>query len=179
MEQVILSGNCYWTLEAAFQRIKGINKVVSGKYSLAPYEFKFSDDDKVEAVLIEFDESKISLDKILDIFYKLHNPNINSWDMEKCFAYHYRSSIIIKKEQKEIAENKVKEVTESQEFGDSTDFGGSINTKVIIVMDDLFTAAGARDKGYYNSNPKDPYCTSMIKPKLEKIAAVFPSIFKE
>lgn len=177
-EQVILSGNCSWTFEAVFQHIKGVTDVKSGTYSLKPYDFKFNEKDKVEAVFLEFDNSIISLDKILDIFYTIHNPNINCWDEEKCFSYNHRSAIIVRKEQKEVAEQKVKDVSESQIFGDSTPYGGSINTKVIIfIEDDLFEFIKEKEKDFYKKYPKDPYSTSMIVPKLEKVENKFPELY--
>ena len=178
-EKVILSGNCSWTFEAVFQHIKGVTDVKSGTYSLKPYEFKFNEKDKVEAVSLEFDNSIVSLDKILDIFYAIHNPNINSWIEEKCFSYYHRSAIIVNKEQKEIADKKVKEVSDSQVFGDSTEYGGSVNTKVIIYLDnELFESIREKEKDFFKNNPKDPYSVSMILPKLKKIKEKFPHYFE-
>lgn len=174
-DKIILSGNCYWTLEAAFQRVKGVSKVTSGVYQLKPYDFKFNDIDRVECVELEFDTSKVSLDTLLNVFYELHNPNINTWNKDTCFAYAYRSSIIVTKEQKEQAVKKIADVTASQKFGDSSSFGGSINTKVIMLMDGLFEAG--KDQNFYNDNPVDPYCTSMVDPKLEKLESLYPGIF--
>lgn len=178
IEQVILSGNCNWTFEAVFQHIKGIESVSGGVYNLKPYDFKFSEKDKIDAILLEFDNTVITLEQILDIFYNLHNPNINSWEEDKCFAFHHRSSIIVNKEQKPIADFKVKEITSSKKFGDSTSYGGTINTKIIIYIDDLFIPNKDNNKNFYLNKPKDPYSVNMILPKLEKIQMNFPQFYQ-
>ena len=179
LEQVILSGNCSWTLEAVFQHIKGMKSVKAGTYSLKPYEFKFNEKDKLDAVFLEFDNSIINLEQVLDIFYSVHNPNINSWIIEECFSFKHRSSIIIKREQKEIAEFKVKEISDSKIFGDSTPNGGNVNTKVITYIDDdLFEFLKGSEKEFYLTKPKDPYTVSMIVPKVEKIKDKFPQFYQ-
>ncbi len=173
MREIILSGNCFWCFEAVFQKIKGIQKVESGYYSLRNYEFKFLPDDKLEAVKLEYNEQIISLDTILNIFYQIHTPTLNSWKKEECFSYYCRSSIVANDEETfNYAESKVKEVVERKMFE------GEVQTKVIKFIPGAFSLAKEQDQDYYNKNPKDGYCTSLILPKFEKIAAKFPTYFK-
>lgn len=173
-ESIILTGNCFWCLEAVFQKIKGVENVESGYYSLRNYEFKFSPDDKLEAVQISYFSDIIPLSIILDIFYSSHTPTINSWTKEKCFAYQCRSSIVcFNQEQYALAEQKVKEVIDSKLFD------GEVETKLIKKIDGAFTLAKKEDQNFYIQNPKDGYCTSIINPKLDKVSANFSSYFKK
>jgi len=173
MKEVILSGNCFWCLEAVFQRIKGVLKVESGYYSLRSYEFKFLPDDKLEAVRLEYNEEIINLDTILNIFYQIHTPTLNSWKKEDCFSYYCRSSIIANDEETfNYGKLKVKEIVESKIFE------GEVQTKVIPFIPGAFSLAKEQDLNFYNKNPKDGYCVSLILPKFDKIGAKFPTYFK-
>lgn len=167
-KEIILSGNCFWCLEAIFQKIIGIEKVESGYYSLKNYDFKFIPDDKVEVVKVTYEEEKIDLPAILDIFYLSHTPVYNSWKKEDCFSYMHRSSIIVSDiDEGKVAEKKIKEII------DSKIFDGEVKTKVIRLIPGEFSLAKEGDRDYFNKNPKDGYSVSIIEPKLETIKSRF------
>jgi peptide-methionine (S)-S-oxide reductase len=172
MKELILSGNCYWCLEAVFQKIQGVEKAESGFYSLRDYDFKFIPEDKLESVKITYDENVISLNTILDIFYQSHTPTLNSWKKEDCFSYLCRSSIIcFDDEQVKCAEEKIKEVNSNKLFDQDA------QTKIIRYINSAFRLVAEKERNYYLNNPTDGYCTSIINPKLDKIKDKFPKYF--
>jgi peptide-methionine (S)-S-oxide reductase len=174
IKEIILSGTCFWCLEAIFQKVKGIEEVKSGYYSLNHYEFKFMQDDKLEAVRLAYNDEILSTNTLLDIFYQIHIPTLNSWKKEDCFSYYCRSSIIVNDEQTlQIAEQKIKEVI------DSKIFEGDVQTKIIKFIPGAFSLAKEKDQDYYNKNPSDGFCTSQIIPKFDKVGNKFPSYFKK
>lgn len=174
IKEIILSGNCFWCLEAVFQKIKGVEEVKSGYYSLNSYEFKFIPEDRLEAVRLAYNDEIISTDTLLDVFYQIHFPTINSWKKEDCFSYHCRSSIIVNDEDTlKVAEQKLKQVI------DSKIFDGEVHTKIIRFIRGAFSEAKEKDQDYYNKNPKEGYCVSQIIPKFEKVGNKFPNYFKK
>jgi len=79
LEVATLGGGCFWCIEAVFQRIDGVETVVSG-YSGGhvpnpTYEHVCSGTTgHAEVVQITFDPKKISYSDILDIFWHSHDP---------------------------------------------------------------------------------------------------------
>ena len=79
IEQAMFGAGCFWGVELMFSKIEGVLKATSG-YSGGhmrnpTYEQVCSDKSgHAEVVHIEFDPSKVSYEKLLDIFWKNHNP---------------------------------------------------------------------------------------------------------
>jgi peptide-methionine (S)-S-oxide reductase len=78
-ETITLGAGCFWCVEAVFQRVKGVEKVVSGysggSISNPTYrEVTSGLTGHAEVVQVTFDPSVISLPKILEIFWKTHDP---------------------------------------------------------------------------------------------------------
>ena len=74
-----LAGGCFWCLEAVYEEVSGVEKIVSG-YSGGhvdnpTYEAVCSETTGLaEAVQITFDPEKVSYKSILDIFFSIHDP---------------------------------------------------------------------------------------------------------
>ncbi|MDE3274313.1 peptide-methionine (S)-S-oxide reductase MsrA, partial [Pseudoalteromonas sp. G4] len=79
MQTAIFGGGCFWCIDAAFRRLKGIHSVTSG-YSGGHIENPTYQDictglsGHAEVVKIEFDEQVISYSTLLQIFFDLHDP---------------------------------------------------------------------------------------------------------
>ena len=76
---VVLGGGCFWCLEAVYQRVKGVDKVVSGYaggHSADPSYEQVSSGKTghAEVVKIDFDPKIITYGQILDIFWAIHDP---------------------------------------------------------------------------------------------------------
>ena len=79
MTKFVLGGGCFWCLDSAYSQFKGISDVTcgyTGGHKLNPTYEQVCDGNTghAEVVSIEFDESVISADDILDIFFTLHDP---------------------------------------------------------------------------------------------------------
>lgn len=170
-KELILSGNCYWTLEALFQNIKGILKVESGLYHIDDYEYAFNSDDKLEAIRIEYNPTSISLQEIIDVFYLAHNPTINKWAKDSCFYPLCRSAIFCsEQEQQNLSKQYIQELNQKNIFEED------IDTKIDKILPDIFYLVEEKNKNFFKNNPKDGYCISMIKPKLDKLYDSFPQL---
>ena len=109
MEFATFGAGCFWGVERAFQKIHGVvsTKVgYTGGHKERPTykEVCQGDTGHVEAVQVEFDPSEISYEKLLEVFWKIHNPTLidkQGPDIGK----QYRSAIFYHNEiQKNIAE---------------------------------------------------------------------------
>lgn len=173
-KELILTGNCYWTLEALFQKVKGVLKVESGLYHIDDYDYAFNSEDKLEAIRIEYNPTSISLEELVDVFYLSHNPTINKWDKDACFYPLCRSAIFcFEQSQQSIINEYIKTLNDKHLFDED------IDTKVDKILPDNFYLVELKNQNFFNNNPKDGYCISMIKPKINKLYEAFPQLINK
>src|SRR5262249_31452240 len=77
--QLTLAGGCFWCTESVYIRIPGVRKSVSGyangKTSNPTYEDVCTGTTgHAEAIQVDYDEQKVGLDELLDLFFKAHDP---------------------------------------------------------------------------------------------------------
>ncbi|MBC7708301.1 peptide-methionine (S)-S-oxide reductase MsrA [Polaromonas sp.] len=169
-----LGGGCYWCLEAFFQRVVGIEKVVSG-YSGGHVDSPTTqrvyegDTGHAEVVQLSFDASKISYEEILEIFFVMHDPTtLNRQGND--VGDEYRSIILYSDdEQKLIAERMIKEFAAPL-------YPGDIVTELVPLV--VFWPAGDEMQNFYNDNPNSGYCLAVIDPKIQKLRQKFASKLK-
>ena len=108
METAYLAGGCFWCVEAIFQRINGINELKSGYCNGSTQNPSYESictgqTGHAEVVKIEFDESIVSFEELLEVFIATHDPtSLNQQGADK--GTQYRSAIFyVNDSQKEIA----------------------------------------------------------------------------
>src|SRR5512146_1508063 len=79
METITIAGGCFWCTEAVFSQLKGVEKVTPGysggeKENPSYEDVSTGETGHAESVQIEFDPKIIPLDKLLYVFFKLHDP---------------------------------------------------------------------------------------------------------
>ena len=79
MKEIILAGGCFWGVEAYFQRLNGVEKTIvgytDGKTENPSYkEVCSGETNHAEACKILYDEKIISLEKILEHFFRIIDP---------------------------------------------------------------------------------------------------------
>ena len=109
MKKAMFGAGCFWGVEYNFSKLEGVSKVLSGysggKTPQPTYEQVCSNStDHAEVVLIEFDESLISYEELLDSFWKKHDPTtLNRQGAD--VGSQYRSAIFyFDQEQKNLAQ---------------------------------------------------------------------------
>lgn len=159
----ILAGGCFWCLEAAFEKVPGVVDVESG-YCGGETENPTYDQvctgmtGHAESVRITFDPEKISYERILELFWKIHDPTTKNRQGADV-GEQYRSAIFyLDEEQKRVAEASLR--TEQ----------GKLAAPIVtqIVPASRFWAAEDWHQDYYRANPQAPYCRFVIEPKLKK-----------
>jgi len=151
LEQIVLGGGCFWCLESDFDKLPGVTETVSGYdggTSADPSYEKVSKGGSsyVEVVRVTFDTNKISLDEILDYFWKHVDPtDPNGQFCDK--GAQYRTAIFYKDaDQKNVVEKSKKKVSDL--FKDA---GLQVYTDVLPSTN--FTATEGYHQDYYNKNP--------------------------
>ena len=130
MEIAVLALGCFWGPEIKFSKIDGIIKTevgyCGGNSSITTYkEVCTGKTNHAEVVKLDFDEKIITYEKILKIFFQIHDPTtLNSQGPD--FGTQYRSEIFyLNTKQKEIAEKVLKLK--------NNDFSGKIVTKLSLL----------------------------------------------
>ncbi|MBO9348353.1 MAG: peptide-methionine (S)-S-oxide reductase MsrA [Chloroflexus sp.] len=170
LETATLAGGCFWCLEAVYDQVKGVKDVVSGytggHVANPTYERVCSGKTgHAEAVQITFDPEQISYRELLEIFFSIHDPTtLNRQGAD--VGTQYRSAIFYhSEEQRQIAEQLVRELTEQKVFRDP------IVTEIVPAT--IFYPAEDYHQEYFVRNPYQPYCQFVVAPKVAKFQKLF------
>lgn len=164
-QKIVVGGGCYWCVEAVFQRLEGVKAVKSGfsggHVKNPTYEQVCKENTgHAEVVQIEFDPAVLTLDKLLDVFFVSHDPttlNRQGRDVGES----YRSVIYYANDDQKKAADAAK-VRAKKEWKDP------IVTEISPFKE--FYAAEDYHQNYFNLNKdKNPYCSVVIAPKLNKL----------
>ena len=130
MEIAILALGCFWGPEIKFSKIDGIIKTevgyCGGNTSTTTYkEVCTGNTNHAEVVKLDFDEKTISYEKILKVFFQIHDPTtLNSQGPD--FGTQYRSEIFyLNNNQKKIAEKVLNDTNER--------LSGKVVTKISLL----------------------------------------------
>ena len=130
MEIAVLALGCFWGPEIKFSKIDGIIKTevgyCGGNSSITTYkEVCTGNTNHAEVVKLDFDEKTITYEKILKIFFQIHDPTtLNSQGPD--FGTQYRSEIFyLNDNQKIIAEKVLNEMNER--------LSGKVVTKISLL----------------------------------------------
>lgn len=175
-ETATFGAGCFWCVEAVFQQLEGVYTVASGYSGGAranpTYEQVCSGGTgHAEVIQIAFDPKVISFEELLEVFWSVHDPttlNRQGGDV----GTQYRSVIFYHSEkQKELA------LKYKDELNKSGAYSSSLVTEVAPFT--AFYKAEGYHQNYYNENSKQPYCSLVISPKLEKFKKVFKDKLKK
>lgn len=165
LEIATIGGGCFWCTEAVFQRINGVEKVVSG-YSggTVPGKPTYREicsglTGHAEVIQVTFNLEIISYQTILEIFMTTHDPTtLNRQGAD--VGTQYRSVIFYHNDsQKEIADQVVSDL---QSY-----FSNPIVTEISPLT--KFFEAEDYHQNYYNQNKEQGYCSFVISPKIQKL----------
>ena len=159
-----LAGGCFWCVEAVLEQIPGVldaqSGYLGGKTPNPTYrEVCEGDTGHAEAVRITFDPAVVSLDALLDWFWKSHDPTTPNRQGNDV-GTQYRSAIFV--------ENDAQRRTAERSKADAQKlFEDPIVTE--ITNAGPFTPAEDYHQDYYRLNKAYPYCRAVIAPKLKKL----------
>ncbi|WP_217875820.1 peptide-methionine (S)-S-oxide reductase MsrA [Pseudoalteromonas shioyasakiensis] len=156
-------GGCFWCIDAAFRRVKGVLNVSSG---YAGGEIENPSYQQIctgltghaEVVQLDFDSSIISYSTLLEMFFTLHDATqLNRQGND--VGTQYRSVIYYHTEQQKAKAQAMIAALQKQ-----------IREPIVTELSPLtnFYPAEQYHQDYYNENPNQGYCSILIAPKLAK-----------
>jgi peptide-methionine (S)-S-oxide reductase len=164
-EQAILAGGCFWCLEAAFQELRGVDRVESGYMGGAVDRPTYQqvcggDTGHAEVVRVDYDADVLSFRDLLDVFFTIHDPTtLNRQGAD--VGTQYRSAIFyLSPDQKAVAERAIAEL-------EAAGVWNGIVTEVAPAT--VFWPAESYHRDYYRNNPDQAYCRVVIAPKVAKL----------
>ena len=169
-EQATLGGGCFWCLEAVFEQVNGVDRVVSGYtggsvVNPSYHQVCTGATGHAEVVQVTFDPAVITYREILEIFFAMHDPTtLNRQGAD--VGTQYRSAVYYHSpEQRQTAESLLRELNEADVFGKP------IVTEITPLQ--TFYPAEEYHQGYFRSNPGEGYCQVVVAPKVAKLRKHF------
>jgi len=173
VEKATFGSGCFWCTEAVFQELKGVREVVAG-YSggVVPnptyYQVCTGLTGHAEVTQITYDPQVISYEELLEVFWKTHDPTtLNRQGPD--VGTQYRSVIFYHNDgQRALAEHYKQQLANASRK--------PIVTQIAPLT--AFYPAEAYHQDYYATNPRQAYCRSIIRPKVDKVRKVFQDKLK-
>jgi peptide-methionine (S)-S-oxide reductase len=174
-ETVVLSGGCFWGIQAVFEHVKGVSKATAGysggKVKGPTYEEVSSGQTgHAESVEVVYDPSKITLGRLLKIFFSVaHDPTqLNRQGPDE--GTQYRSAIFYETpDQQRIAQAYVDQLTAAKAFS------RPIVTEITAYKG--FYRAEDYHQDYANQHPDNPYIRINDLPKVDNLKKEFPDLY--
>ena len=172
MQQALFGGGCFWCVEAIFLQLKGVQKVVSG-YAGGHTDNPNYDDicrgdsNHAEVILIDYDETQISFEQLLDVFFTTHDPTtLNRQGND--IGTQYRSVIYyLNDEQQQQAQQSIDRLK-----------ADGLNIVTELSPAPKFYPAEEYHQNFFARNPAQGYCNFAIPPKLMKLRSKFQNLLK-
>lgn len=174
-EVATLGGGCFWCLEAVFEQLRGVERVVSGYaggfVERPTYEQVSSETTgHAEVVQVTFDPDVLRYEDLLEVFFTIHDPTTP--DRQGADeGTQYRSIVLWHTpEQKATAERVMREVADAKLY----------DAPLVTELEpfrELFPAEG-HHQGYYRRNPGQGYCRVVIAPKVAKFRKRWEPLLK-
>jgi len=176
-QAAVLSGGCFWGIQAVFQHVKGVIRATSGysggEQKTAQYEMvSTGDTGHAESVQITYDPSQITYGQILRIFFSVaHDPTqLNRQGPDE--GPQYRSAIFYgDNEQKKIAEAYIAQLDRAKVFP------APIATQVVALKG--FYPAESYHQDYAALHPYNPYIVYNDAPKVAHLREQFPDFYRD
>ncbi len=155
IEKALLGAGCFWGVEHILKKIEGIISTevgyAGGTTKNPTYkEVCTGQTDHAEVVLVEFDSTVISYEKVLDVFFRLHDPTTLN-RQHNDVGTQYRSVIFcFNEDQISTAKHVINNLSEAKTFS------RPIVTQVLMAPD--FFSAEEYHQDYLQKNPDGYMC---------------------
>jgi len=176
LQTIVLAGGCFWGIEAVFEHIKGVTDAVSGyaggTKEQADYEtVSTGTTGHAESVRVTFDPTKVSLEKLLQVFFSVaHDPTqLNRQGPD--VGPQYRSAIFFAdEEQARVARAYI------EQLGKAKVYPRPIVTQVVKLQ--AFYPAEDYHQDFAERNPTYPYIVYHDLPKVANLKKQFPELYR-
>ncbi|MFB6113207.1 MAG: peptide-methionine (S)-S-oxide reductase MsrA [Halodesulfurarchaeum sp.] len=169
-ETATFGGGCFWCVEAAFEEIRGVDRVIAGyagghTENPSYREVCTGNTGHAEVVQVEYDPDEISYEELLEVFFTVHDPTqLNRQGPD--VGSQYRSILLSHTdEQRDLATAYIEALAEEGGYEDE------IVTEVKPL--ETFYRAEEKHQDYFEKNPEDAYCRMHAQPKVSKVREAF------
>lgn len=175
LERATFASGCFWCTEAVFLGLKGVTRVRSGytggRVGNPTYnEVCTGRTGHAEAIEVAFDPSIVSYAQLVEVFFLTHDPTtLNRQGPDT--GEQYRSAIFTHSPEQQHGAEAVQARLEAERV-----FDRPIVTRIEPATD--FYEAEADHQNYYARNPQQPYCQTIINPKLAAFRQRFRALLK-
>ena len=168
MTEFVLAGGCFWCLDSSYMQFRGVTDVVvgymGGHVENPSYEQVCEKTTgHAEVAKVIFDETVISADTILDIFFTLHNPTTPGRQGDD-IGPQYRSAMFYASEEQRAAFEAARD--RAVELWDAP-----IVTEIVPAS--TFWVGEEYHQDFFAKNPLQGYCNAVVAPKMAKVRAKF------
>ena len=175
MKEATFGAGCFWCVEACFKDLEGVVNVLpgysGGQIKNPSYkEVCLGTTGHAEVARVEYNEELISFEELLEVFWFVHNPTtLNRQGND--IGEQYRSVIYYHDEQQKELSEKYKE-----QLNESGAWENPVVTEICPLIN--FYPAENYHHNYFQNNPDQPYCASVVRPKVEKFRKAFQQRLK-
>lgn len=172
-ELITLGGGCFWCTEAVYEQVDGVLSVESGYsngHTRNPsyQQVCAGDTGHNEVVRVEFDDQRIGLREVLEIFFAVHDPTTRNRQGAD-IGTQYRSGIYLHDaSQRAVAQAVLDEANAAH--------GGRVVTELCAL--DNYSRAEDYHQHYFAKNPHQGYCAAVVGPKVDKFRKTFKARLK-
>ncbi len=163
-ESLVLGGGCFWCTDAAYKLLPGVKHVTCGYAGGTEPNPTYEEvcahaTGHAEVIKIDFDPTEVSLERLLDYFWHVHNPT-QVGGQGNDHGPQYRSIILFANAEQKAAAEKSRAAA-AQVFRDP------ITTEIVPLT--KFWPAEEYHQDYFARNPHAGYCAYVIAPKIKKL----------
>ena len=169
-KEATFGAGCFWCVEACFKDLDGVLEVIpgySGGSTLNPTynEVCNGKTGHAEVARVVYNADQLSFEDLLEVFWFVHDPTtLNRQGND--VGTQYRSAIFYHDETQKIIAHNIKEKLEHERVW---------NSPIVTEISELinFYQAENYHHNYFQNNPDQPYCSAVVRPKVEKFRKVF------
>ena len=173
----VFAGGCFWGVQAVFQHTQGVLNAVSGYAGGSPETARYDaigsgTTGHAESVQVTYDPRQISYGRLLQIFFAVaHDPTQRNRQGPDV-GPQYRSALFFTSaEQEKVARDYIALLEAAHAFP----------SKIVTELAPLqaFYPAEAYHQDYATLHPNQPYIAIHDRPKIERLKASMPEVWRE
>ena len=175
-QALVLAGGCYWGMQALFEHVRGVKKVVAGFSGQMPGAedqlIRLSRSAAAESIRIEFDPAQVTYGQMLQIYFSVAHDPTEVDRQGPDVGPQYRSVVYYTDdEQKRISDAYIAQLQSA----------GSFTRPIATQVEQLtgFHPVSESQQDYVLKHPASAYVVTVDLPKLAALKSMFPALYAE
>ena len=175
-ETIVLAGGCFWGMEGTFEHVKGVTSVVSGyaggSASDATYDRVSTErTGHAEAIRVTFDPSKVSLGQIMQVYFVVAHDSTQKDGQYPDEGPSYRSAVF-----PQTPTQKAFVAAYIKDLNSRPPLKGRVATRI---ESGGFYPAEAYHQDFMRKNPTHGYIQRWDVPRVKKLKATYPALYRD